>query len=310
MLDILKQDLFKKIEKNKWLFILFVLFMLFILFKCSNVNMDLREGMENKKGFVYKNKEIYDEFYSNIYDTLLDDKMKVYQEIGILKELTKLDEDKNKYLLDVGCGTGHLVGMLKEEGVSSFGVDNSMDMVKKASKNYPNEDFKHGNVLDPFLFPKQKFSHITAFYFTVYYFKNKKQFFENSYSWLKPNGYLVIHLVDKHNFDPILNSGDPLTLVNPQDFSDKRITNSVVIFEGFEYRSNFELPSQKTAYFNEKFKFNNGDVRVNQHHLYMEDQNQIIKMAKESGFSPHKYVDLSEINYDGQYIYIFKKNTQ
>ena len=42
----------------------------------------------------------------------------------------------------------------------------------------------------------------------------------------------------------------------------------------------------------------------------MEDQNQIIKMAKESGFSPHKYVDLSEINYDGQYIYIFKKNTQ
>ena len=52
MLDILKQDLFKKIEKNKWLFILFVLFMLFILFKCSNVNMDLREGMENKKGFV------------------------------------------------------------------------------------------------------------------------------------------------------------------------------------------------------------------------------------------------------------------
>ena len=71
MLDILKQDLFKKIEKNKWLFILFVLFMLFILFKCSNVNMDLREGMENKKGFVYKNKDIYDEFYSNIYDSFI-----------------------------------------------------------------------------------------------------------------------------------------------------------------------------------------------------------------------------------------------
>ena len=62
-------------------------------------------------------------------------------------------------------------------------------------------------------------------------------------------------MVDKHNFDPILNSGDPLTLVNPQDFSDKRITNSVVVFEGFEYRSNFELPNKNTAYFNEKFKF-------------------------------------------------------
>ena len=56
MLDILKQDLFKKMEKNKWLIILFVLLVLFLLFRCSNVN--LHEGMENKKGFVYKNKEI------------------------------------------------------------------------------------------------------------------------------------------------------------------------------------------------------------------------------------------------------------
>ena len=165
-------------------------------------------------------------------------------------------------------------------------------------------------VQDTFLFPRDKFTHITAFYFTIYYLKDKKQFFENSYSWLKPNGYLVIHLVDKLKFDPILNSADPLTLINPQDYSEKRLTKSAVVFDKFEYFSNFNLEEKGSAYFNEKFKFENGDVRINQHELFMEDRRHILDLAIQCGFTSYKYVDLSDINYNGQYIYILKKNTQ
>ena len=296
----------KKLLANKWLIILVVLFILLFLNKCYESSY---EGMENKeKKFIYKNNDIYDKFYASIYDDLLDDEMKVYQEIGILKELTKLNE--NDYLLDVGSGTGHLVGMLKEEKIKALGVDKSIDMIKVSSNNYPELDFKQGKVQDPFLFPRDKFTHITAFYFTIYYLKDKKQFFENSYSWLKPNGYLVIHLVDKLKFDPILNSADPLTLINPQDYSEKRLTKSVVVFDKFEYFSNFNLEEKGSAYFNEKFKFENGDVRINQHELFMEDRRHILDLAIQCGFTSYKYVDLSDINYNGQYIYILKKNTQ
>ena len=296
----------KKILGNKWFIILVVLLILFILNKCYDSSI---EGMENKdKNFIYKDNDIYDKFYSSIYDDLLDDEMKVYQEIGILKELTNLNE--NDYLLDVGCGTGHLVGMLDEEKINAIGVDKSMDMIKISSKNYPELDYKQGKIQDPFLFPRNKFTHITAFYFTIYYLKDKKQFFENSYNWLKPNGYLVIHLVDKIKFDPILNSSNPLTLVNPQDYSDKRITSSVVVFDKFEYFSNFNLENKDVAHFNEKFKFNNGDVRVNKHKLFMEDQNHILELSKQCGFVAYKYIDLGDINYNGQYIYILKKNAK
>ena len=36
------------------------------------------------------------------------------------------------------------------------------------------------------------------------------------YDWLKLGGKLVIHLVNKELFDPILQAADPLLLVSPQ----------------------------------------------------------------------------------------------
>ena len=36
--------------------------------------------------------------------------------------------------------------------------------------------------------------------YSIYEFQNKKQFFNNCYNWLKPNGYLIIHLVDREKF--------------------------------------------------------------------------------------------------------------
>ena len=35
-------------------------------------------------------------------------------------------------------------------------------------------------------------------------FENKQLYFKNVYDWLKPGGKLVIHLVNKELFDPIL----------------------------------------------------------------------------------------------------------
>ena len=55
-------------------------------------------------------------------------------------------------------------------------------------------------------FPADTFTHITCLYFTIYYIKDKRLFFENCFKWLKPHGVLVIHLVNMNKFDPILPS--------------------------------------------------------------------------------------------------------
>ena len=41
-----------------------------------------------------------------------------------------------------------------------------------------------------------------------------------------PGGYLILHLVNRDKFDPILNAADPLHLVSAQKHAkEKRITN-------------------------------------------------------------------------------------
>ena len=73
--------------------------------------------------------------------------------------------------------------------------------------------------------------------------------------WLLPGGYLILHLVDRDNFDPILPPGNPLLYVSPQKYAKKRITTTKVKFDDFSYSADFSL-NEKTniATFNEKFK--------------------------------------------------------
>ena len=60
-----------------------------------------------------------------------------------------------------------------------------------------------------------------------------------------PGVYIVLHLVNRDKFDPILNAADPLVLVSAQKHAmkkiGKRITNSVVKFKDFQYKANFDL---------------------------------------------------------------------
>ena len=279
-----------------------------------------KEGFEDPPGVIsnddksakYVNKtgtEIYDEFYVDLYDKLVYSYSKNNFEVG---EVTSLggggyDYTKPNTILDVGSGTGHHVGLFSKTGAKVIGVDISQDMVNKAKEKYPDLDFRVGNVLDSLLFSQNYFTHITCFYFTIYYIKDKQTFFNNCMNWLLPGGYLVVHLVDKYKFDPIIPAGNPFTIVSPQKYADKRITNTVVKFHGYEYKSNFDL-NEDLAIFKETFKYKKNDrVRVNEHYLYMPTIKTILAMAKDAGFIVKGHVDMTKIGYEYQYLYVFKK---
>ena len=124
---------------------------------------------------------------------------------------------------------------------------------------------------------------------------------------MKPNGYLVIHLVNKHKFSPIINAGDPLLIISPQKYAEKRITNSVVDFNNFKYKADFEL-NQSTGKFQEIFKFKNSNkVRQNEHIFHMENQSDILSMAKDVGFKLKDTIPLSKCGYEHQYLYVLYK---
>jgi hypothetical protein len=130
-------------------------------------------------------------------------------------------------------------------------------MIKKAKEDYPNSNYLIGDGNDNLLFKMNSLTHILCLYFTIYYFKDKKHFFDNCMDWLMPGGFLIIHLVNRESFDPILPPGNPLYIVSPQKYAKKRITTTKISFTDFVYSANFNLDKDSNiSTFDEKFKFN------------------------------------------------------
>lgn len=256
----------------------------------------------SKKGI-----EVYDDFYANIYDNLVYNKIKNKFEVGSIVNITK--PDSQSVILDVGSGTGHHVNAFSKLGYKTTGIDISPSMVSKAKQNYPDADIKQQDALDKLALSGSTYTHITCLYFTLYYMKDKNLFFSNCYHWLKPGGYLIIHLVNKHDFDPILPAGNPFVFISPQKYAKNRITSSEIKFMGYDYKSNFEIyKNDTTAVFNEVFKNKkDGTIRKQQQIMYMPTQKKILNMAKNNGFILLSQIDMTKCKYDNQYLYILQK---
>ena len=298
---------FYKNMSNFGKILFFLALFLIIIFLFKSIQLPKREGFEQTSNFLFKQgADIYDDFYSEIYDYLVFNSVKDKYEIGEIINNTS-PSNKSK-ILDVGSGTGHHVAELAENNLDVLGIDISPSMVDKAKQNFPEYDFKVADALNNNAFNYNTFTHILCLYFTIYYFEDKKVFFDNCMNWLVPGGYLIVHVVDREKFDPILPPGNPLYLVSPQKYAKERITKTKVNFNEFEYTSNFSLHKDKNlAVFDEKFKFNNGKVRKHEHKLYMDEKNVILSLATEAGFIIKGKINLVNCAYENQYLYVLVK---
>ena len=291
----------------KILILISLLLLLVLVFKGLNKNRG-KEGFEQQDQFLIKNgTEIYDDFYANIYDYLVFNNIKDDYEIGFIINSAK--PSSRSKILDIGCGTGHHVASIGSKGLDVIGIDISPSMINKAKENFPDYKFEVGDAKNGTLFQPDSFTHILCMYFTIYYFQDKTQFFNNCFKWLMPGGYLIVHLVDRDRFDPILPPGNPLLYVSPQRYAKERITSTKVKFTDFSYSADFKLDEKNDkALFVEKFKDDNtGKVRKNEHIMYMSDFEEIVDEAQSCGFIVEGKADLLQCQYEYQYLYIFVK---
>jgi SAM-dependent methyltransferase len=260
-----------------------------------------------------KPSEIYDDFYCDVYDTLVHNPLKNQYELDTIINSTHLNPN-NSSILDIGSGTGHHVAMLRQKGFELVkGIDISPSMVKKAKSNYPSyaSSFQIGDALQSLLFQPHSFSHIFSLYFTTYYIQNKQLFFQNIYQWLKPNGYFILHLVNRHRFDTLLPVGDVFTHVSPQKYTNERITTTKAQFDNYEYNATFDFDTNSSSsivLFREKFKNKKEPIlRSHQHTLFMEPQRDILLKAKNAGFILASKYHMNKCKYDYQYLYVLQK---
>lgn len=266
------------------------------------------EGFEQKEKVIIKEgPDVYDDFYASIYDELVYNKQKNVYEVGSI--INSTNPTQQSKFLDIGSGTGHHVAELTNKGYDAMGVDISQFMVDRAKKLYPESNYVQGDVINSHLFAPDTFTHIFSLYFGIYYFKDKKRFFLNCINWLMPGGYLVVHLVDRNKFDPILPPANPIVGVSPQKYAKERLTKSSIVFNNMTYEANFEYNKDTNiTMFSEKIKDKNTNkIRKNKHKMYMEPEKHIIGIAKECGFILQSKIDLLPVGYEYQYLYIFLK---
>jgi SAM-dependent methyltransferase len=262
----------------------------------------MNEGFDQSGPFILKrNNQIYDDFYATIYDDIHGTKD------GEIDEIVKIIQpSKRSVFLDIGSGTGHLVNQIEQMGFAAHGLDQSKAMADQSIKNYPDINVKCGNAIDSMTYDRGTFTHITCLNFTIYHIQDKMTFFKNCYYWLSPNGYLIVHLVDRDKYNAVVDATKPMFVDNPQKYTDSRIVESNAIIGGFKYSNAIDLKNEEAVLVKERFTdLATNNTRENELMLYMEDKVKILEIAQKCGFIPHAQINANDDEH--QFIYIFER---
>lgn len=280
----------------------------------TRITMDGLEGFTNPDGpdgdtVILGNEHLYDEFYSKIYDKLVQGDTRISAETGLTLAFAKQVRPEVEMLeiLDIGCGTGGHIQQFRSAGVSkAIGLDSSDAMIAQARKLYSKNDYRVGRAEQIGTFSAGEFNLVTLYYFTYYYLQDPVEMFRNVFNWLQPGGCLVIHLVNREKFDPILESASPFVAFSVQKYTKERITRSKVAFDKFEYEADFQLDGEY-AEFREEFRFKSGKKRRQVHHLKLPRMESVVSIAEDNGFTYKQFIDMTAIGYEYQYLFCFTR---
>lgn len=254
----------------------------------------------------------YDRFYSKVYDQLVQPSARAGLEISVPLEWLEKERGRAKSdirVADIGCGTGLHVELFARQGVRSVtGFDRSSDMITEAKARYPDraDSFIIGDATVATMAAADQFDLATMYYFTIYMVPDRTEMLRNIYLWLAPGGLFVCHIVNKHKFDPILESASPFVGFSVQKYADERVTKSAVTFEEFEYTGDFQLHGSRAVY-EELFKFRDGRTRRHEQRVWMPNIDALVDEIGAAGFRYVHHVDMTPIGYEYQYLFFFEK---
>lgn len=187
--------------------------------------------------------DVYDDFYVQIYDSLMLSQQRASQFWDAFTQ--GVQPFQGARFLDVGSGTGAMVAKVSDSGFECIGVDSSLTMIQSSLAAYPtnssSHSFLHTSVDDPMLFDRDSFFGVFCLGMTLYEFSDseKLQFFKNAYFWIRPGGYLLLHLVDFQHFSTLL----PIFSSRGEKKEHKhgKISDYTFDLDGFSYRKKMQM---------------------------------------------------------------------
>jgi hypothetical protein len=192
-----------------WLkFAIFLLIILFLLRRKRIAKMAGYEGFQQKDQFVVKTGiDVYDDFYSTIYDLLNLDKDEINNIVDIVVKNTQITDYSS--ILDINAKTGELCHSLNVRGIKCTGIEKSPYMVDYAKYKYcRNKEVcivAENNYENTMMYDSGIFSHVVCLGIDGFYAlgerEEQKKVLFNVHKWLKCGGYFIVQLVDKTKYN-------------------------------------------------------------------------------------------------------------
>ncbi|PLX22051.1 hypothetical protein C0584_00800 [Candidatus Parcubacteria bacterium] len=115
-----------------------------------------------------------------------------------LKKIAKQVEENSK-ILDLGCGNGRLLRAFDSKNLEYFGIDQSESLIEEAMKQFPNDHFLVGDILDlsKIDLKKNKLPKKFNFIFSIAVLqhipgkKKRIEFLRTLKNYLEPDGVIV-----------------------------------------------------------------------------------------------------------------------
>jgi SAM-dependent methyltransferase len=296
--------------QRKYLWFNILIFLCLVYFASSNSkDLNYSEGFSQAKPFVLKSDHLaYDDFYAEIYDIIHLPEKSTKFEYDVIIDTTAPNKETTNFLV-VGSGTGDLVNSLTQNGYNVHGIDKSQAMINKSKHKYPDIDNQCASVEMTSSYDKNTFTHITCTDFTLYHIKDKYEFFRRCYNWLIPNGYLIVHIVDKNDFTPVKPCVNKILDIQiSKDSALKNINKTNVDFGDFIYNVTYDMKSLGSNKMITKETFTDkGSKKVRQNEITMliEDKEYILNMARNAGFIQHSQFDLPDDS--NQHVIVFER---
>lgn len=280
--------------------------LMFLWFIKKNGNEN--EGFSQELPFILKEgDDIFDDFYAQIYDIIHKPNLYVDSITDDIIKNTNINEDKCISLVIAG-DTGEQYNSFQSKGIDTYTIFKHRDMYEHSLIKYPDMKAKVDDLENPMSYETNTFSHILCSGTTLYTMKTKEKFFRNVYNWLIPDGVFLLQLSDRSKFNTISNSINNKLIDSPQKYHNERITDSEIDFGSFKYLSKYDFSDAEKdiVYFSETFTDSQTQhVRKQDQILYMENIDDILKIALMCGFSVFSKINL--IQDDNQFIYILER---
>jgi hypothetical protein len=247
------------------LLLLIIIYLFLVYFK--------KEGFEQTSVYKTYINNIYDEFYTKIYDELIHI---IPYDIEMIKIMQPYFST-NSSVLCVGSKTGHIVQLLSKT-INTTGIDRSYEMVKMSQFKYPKNKYIYGEY-SSIIFQPNTFTHILCPLLTINTVDST--FFNNANIWLVHQGYLAImYYNDEFDIQSIRN-------------------HSPSHYFRLNYKYSITLQKNKIT---EKITNKQKQLRTNI--LYLKDIN-LEEDAKDAGF--RKIGDYPIPDIKGVYMILFQK---